>query len=158
MSNKPSFSKYGKSFQEDLVHLILDDRPFADQILEVLDTNFLELEYLRLFTSKIVDYRDRYAKHPSQQIIDTILQTELEKEDKVLSQQITEYFTKIRNTEVDGSEYIKEQSLEFCRKQNLKEAMLKSVDLCRIAPLTRSQRLSMSPSSLALNPTLVTIF
>ena len=129
MSNRPSFSKYGKSFQEDLVHLILDDRPFADQILEVLDTNFLELEYLRVFTSKIVDYRDRYAKHPSQQIIDTILQTELEKEDKVVSQQITEYFTKIRSSEVDGSEYIKEQSLEFCRKQNLKEAMLKSVDL-----------------------------
>ena len=51
MSNRPSFSKYGKSFQEDLVHLILDDRPFADQILEVLDTNFLELEYLRLYVS-----------------------------------------------------------------------------------------------------------
>ena len=129
MSNRPSFSKYGKSFQEDLVHLILDDRPFADQILEVLDTNFLELEYLRLFTSKIVDYRQRYSKHPSQQIIDTILQTELEKEDRVVSQQITEYFNKISISEVEGSEYIKEQSLDFCRKQNLKEAMLKSVDL-----------------------------
>ena len=129
MSNRPSFSKYGKSFQEDLVHLILDDRPFADQILEVLDTNFLELEYLRLFTSKIVDYRQRYSKHPSQQIIDTILQTELEREDKVVSQQTTEYFSKISISEVESSEYIKEQSLDFCRKQNLKEAMLKSVDL-----------------------------
>lgn len=129
MSNRPSFSKYGKSFQEDLVHLILDDRPFADQILEVLDTNFLELEYLRLFTSKIVNYRQKYSKHPSQQIIDTILQTELEHEDKVVSQQTTEYFSKISISEVEGSEYIKEQSLDFCRKQNLKEAMLKSVDL-----------------------------
>jgi len=129
LSSRPSFSKYGKSFQEDLVHLILDDRPFADQILEVLDTNFLELEYLRLFTSKIVNYRQRYSKHPTQQIIDTILQTELEKEDRVVSQQITEYFSKISVSEVEGSEYIKEQSLDFCRKQNLKEAMLKSVDL-----------------------------
>ena len=129
MSNRPSFSKYGKSFQEDLVHLILDDRPFADQILEVLDTNFLELEYLRLFTSKIVNYRQKYSKHPSQQIIDTILQTELEHEDKVVSQQTTEYFSKIAISEIEGSEYIKEQSLDFCRKQNLKEAMLKSVDL-----------------------------
>ncbi len=129
MSNKPSFSKYGKSFQEDLVHLILDDRPFADQILEVLDTNFLELEYLRLFTSKIVNYRQKYSKHPSQQIVDTILQTKLEREDKVISQQTTEYFNKISISEVEGAEYIKEQSLDFCRKQNLKEAMLKSVDL-----------------------------
>ena len=129
MSAKPSFSDYGKSFQEDLVHLILNDRPFADQILEVLDVNFLELEYLRLFTNKIVEYRQKYSKHPSHTIVDSILNTELSKEDKVVSEQIKEYFSKVSSTEVEGSEYIKEQSLDFCRKQNLKEAMMKSVEL-----------------------------
>ena len=44
-----SFSKYGKSFQEKLCMVILDDRPFADQIEEVLDVGFLELNYLKLF-------------------------------------------------------------------------------------------------------------
>jgi len=129
LSNTPTFSKYGKTFQEDLVHLILDDRPFADQILEVLDVGFLELEYLRLFTSKIVNYRTKYSKHPSQQILDVILQTELEKEDKVISEQAQQFFKKVCDTEVTEREYIKETSLDFCRKQNLKEAMLKSVDL-----------------------------
>ena len=38
-----SFGRYGKNFQEILVQLIFDDRPFADQIMEVLDVNFLEL-------------------------------------------------------------------------------------------------------------------
>ena len=38
---KTDFSKYGKSFQENLCHIILEDRPFADQIFEVLDENFL---------------------------------------------------------------------------------------------------------------------
>ncbi len=38
------FSKYGKQFQESLVQLILQDRPFADQIEEVLDTRFFELK------------------------------------------------------------------------------------------------------------------
>ena len=33
----PSFSKYGKDFQETLCQMILQDRPFADQIMEVLD-------------------------------------------------------------------------------------------------------------------------
>ena len=42
-----SFSKYGKSFQEKLCMVILDDRAFADQIEEVLDVNFLELNYLK---------------------------------------------------------------------------------------------------------------
>ena len=39
--NKPSFSKFGKDFQESLCQLILVDRPFADQIMEVLDESAL---------------------------------------------------------------------------------------------------------------------
>ena len=35
-----SFGRYGKSFQEGLVQLIFEDRPFADQITEVLNINF----------------------------------------------------------------------------------------------------------------------
>ena len=49
MTDKASFSKYGKKFQENLVQVILDDRPFSDQIFEVLDNKFLELKYLPKF-------------------------------------------------------------------------------------------------------------
>jgi len=48
LTAQASFSRYGKAFQEGLVQLIYEDRPFADQITEVLDINFLELEYLRV--------------------------------------------------------------------------------------------------------------
>ena len=51
-----SFGKYGKAFQEGLVQLIFEDRPFADQIMEVFNVNFLELEYLRIFVQKITNY------------------------------------------------------------------------------------------------------
>ena len=37
MENSVSFSKYGKQFQESLAKMIMEDRPFADQIEEVLD-------------------------------------------------------------------------------------------------------------------------
>ena len=109
--------------------LILNDRPFADQITEVLDINFLELEYLRVFTSKIINYRKRYSKHPSCEAIIAILRTELDSEDDVVRTQVKDYFKRIHNKEVQDIEYIKEQSLDFCRKQNLKEAMMKSVNL-----------------------------
>ncbi len=129
MSRTETFSKYGKSFQEGLVNLILNDRPFADQITEVLDINFLELEYLRVFTSKIVDYRKKYSKHPSCEAVIVMLRTELDSEDEVVRTQVKDYFKRIHNKEVQDVEYIKEQSLDFCRKQNLKEAMMKSVNL-----------------------------
>ena len=65
MDKYTGFSKYGKQFQESLAQMILEDRPFADQIEEVIDTQFFELKYLRVFVSKIYDYRKKYGVHPS---------------------------------------------------------------------------------------------
>ena len=129
MNQKDSFSRYGKAFQEGLVQIIYEDRPFADQITEVLNTNFLELEYLRVFVDKILNYRDRYGTHPSAEAVITILRTDLDGEDRVIQKQVRDYFAKITSKEATDVAYIKEQSLDFCRKQNLKEAMLKSVNL-----------------------------
>ena len=56
-NRQEDFSKYGKKFQESLVRLVLEDRVFADQMLEVLDINFLELKYLQVFVEKIFEYR-----------------------------------------------------------------------------------------------------
>jgi hypothetical protein len=128
-TNDASFGRYGKSFQEGLVQLIYEDRSFADQITEVLDPQFIELNYLRIFLQKIMDYRDRYGRHPSIHAIATILKTELETQDEVIQKQVREYFLRIHNHELSDVEYIKETSIDFCRKQNLKEAMLKSVGL-----------------------------
>ena len=50
-----SFAKFGKNFQEKLCELILKDRAFCDQIMEVLDINFLELRHLRVFVKKILE-------------------------------------------------------------------------------------------------------
>ena len=49
MNERTNFGKYGKAFQEGLCQLIFEDRPFADQLMEVFDIKFLELEYLRVF-------------------------------------------------------------------------------------------------------------
>ena len=99
------------------------------QITEVLDRDFLELDYLRVFLQKITDYRERYNRHPSVEAIATILKTELDDEEEVVQKQVREYFLRIHNREMTDVEFIKDTALDFCRKQNLKEAMLKSVGL-----------------------------
>ncbi len=129
MNEKVNFSRYGKAFQEGLVQIIYEDRPFADQITEVLNINFLELEYLRVFVSRILNYRERYGTHPSVEAVIAILRTDLDSEDEIVRKQVREYFAKITAKEPTDVNYIKEQSLDFCRKQNLKEAMMKSVGL-----------------------------
>ena len=57
MNKELGFSKYGKQFQESLAQMVLEDRPFADQFEEVVDTQFFELNYLRVFVKKIFSYR-----------------------------------------------------------------------------------------------------
>jgi len=129
MDNQVGFSKYGKAFQESLVQLIVEDRPFADQIEEVLDTNFFELKYLRVFVSKLFQYRKKYGVHPTMKILASVLRTDLENHNAGVQKQVRDYFTRIVSTEVQDEGYIKDTSLDFCKKQKLKEALMQSVDL-----------------------------
>ena len=128
-NDKVDFSRFGKSFQESLCQLVLQDRPFADQISEVLDYNFFELKYLQVFIKKIFSYRDKYGVHPSPKIMLTILRSDLENENDAIQKQIRDYYARIYDQDIRDSKYIKDTSLEFCKKQKLKEAMLKSVEL-----------------------------
>ena len=129
MKERADFGRYGKSFQEGLCQLILEDRPFADQISEVFDINFLELKYLQLFVKKIIQYRLKYGTHPTYKLMLTIFRAEIANENEATQRQVRDYFARIYKTEVDGKEYIKETSLDFCRKQKIKESMLKCVPL-----------------------------
>jgi replicative DNA helicase len=124
-----TFSKYGKGFQEKLCMLILDDRPFADQVEEVLDVGFLELNYLKLFLNKVFNYRKKYGVHPSRDIMKTILRSELDAENELTRQQVRDYYARSISSDLTDQEYIKDTTLDFCRKQNLKSAMVKSIGL-----------------------------
>ncbi len=127
---RQDFSYFGKSFQEKFVQLLLEDRAFSDQVCEVLDLSFLELKYLRTFAKKIIDYREKYNRQPSMSTMATILRADLDDESEIIQRQAREYFARIQaNGAVSDAEFIKDTSLEFCKKQKLKEAILQSVDL-----------------------------
>lgn len=130
---KTDFSKYGTKFQEGLVQIILDDRIFADQIMEVFDYDFLELGYLRSFVKLVFEYREKYGTHPSRETMMTVVRAELENETDLSKKQIRDYFSRLSASPEDftSAPYIKDTSLEFCRKQNVKKAMLKCVDLVK---------------------------
>ena len=130
---KESLSKYGSSFQEKLCYLILTDRAFADQIFEVLDVGFLELKYLRVFVSEIQKYRKKYKVHPTSEIMQSIIRTSMEHEPDAIKKRIREYYARVLayGEEIEESLYVKDTALDFCRKQKLKEALIKSVDLIR---------------------------
>jgi archaellum biogenesis ATPase FlaH len=131
MGDAAGFSKFGKSFQESLAHMIMEQRTFADQIKEVLSIDFFELKYLQVFVQKIFKHKEKYGVHPSKQTMLTILRVDLEDENSATQKQTRDFFARIYKSEIEigGEEYIKDTALDFCRKQKLKEAMIKSVSL-----------------------------
>ena len=142
------FSRFGKHFQESMVQLMLEDRNYCDQITEVLDINFFELSYLQTFVSKILGYRERYKVHPTYKTMITILRTELESENEALQRQVKEYFGRIHGSEV--SEYIIGVSLDFCRKQKLKGALMETVELMQSSSFDEISKIINDALSLGL--------
>ncbi len=136
-----TLSRFGKSFQEKLCQLILEDRPFCNQISEVLNMNFLELKYLQVFVETIFNYRDRYKTHPTYELMATMLKSGLREENDGIKKQVRDYYARIMSGSVQGADYIKEQAIDFCKKQVLKEAMIKSVKLLKSSSYDEIQKI-----------------
>jgi len=130
-----SFASMGKPFQERLAQLILDDAAFANQVGEVLNFNFFELKYLQLFSKLVYDYKEKYSKHPNRPSFETVLRNDISGENDSTQKKIREFFARISAGTVKSvdEEYIKEKSLDFCRKQKLREAFVQSIELMETA-------------------------
>jgi len=153
MNNRQeTFQNFGKNFQDSLCHLMLQDRIFCDQISEVLDVEFLQYEYLRVFTTLLLDYRNKYRQHPSYETMATKITSGLSAYTAALQKQIRQFYAKVINTdEVDGCEFIKENAIDFCRKQVLKKAMLQSVKLLKSSSFEQIQKVIEDAMKLGTN-------
>jgi len=140
-AEQEDFSQFGKPFQENLCQLIFSSRTFADQMQEVLDINFLEFKYLQVFVKLVFHYKEKYARQPSESIMGTILRTELANENELIIKQIRDFFARMSRTDVQDEEYIKDVAVDFCKKQVLKEAILKSVPLLKKSSFDDIQKL-----------------
>jgi len=126
-----SFSKYGKSFQEKVFQSLLSDRIWAAQMIEVMDPSYFDIKYLSFLCEKYFKYYDKYKSFPTLSLLVTIVKEEFEKNnDTILRDQIIEYLTRMKtNPDLGDIEYIKDKSLEFCKRQVFKEALEKSVQM-----------------------------
>ena len=131
MTEGIDFSKYGKAFQESLAQIMFEDRPFCDQMEEVLDVRFFELKYLRTFINLVFKYREQYKVHPSVNVMTSIIRTEMEDLSPALQKQVRDFYVRVESRRIEDKEYIKNTSLDFCKKQKLKEALVQSVDLIK---------------------------
>lgn len=130
-SSEGHFKQYGKSFQEKIFQGLLHDHTWAAQMVEVMDPTFFEIKYLNYLTEKYFGYHKKYRCFPTMSLLVSIIREDLTQgNDAVLREQIVEYLHRVKSNPDHGDlSYVKEKSLDFCKRQAFKEALESSVNL-----------------------------
>jgi hypothetical protein len=131
MNQESYFGQYGKSFQEKIFQSFITDTNWAAQMIEVMTPEFFEQEYLKYLTSKYFSYYEKYKCFPTLPLLITIIRDDLkEGNDVILRDQIVEFLHRVKiNPDVRDLCFVKDKSLDFCKKQALKCALEDAVDL-----------------------------
>ena len=127
---KVSFGTYGKSFQEKVVQAFLVDKHYAEQMLEVFEVGYFEPKYLQYLADRYFSYAKKYKVFPTLQLLLTIIRDELKTgTDTIIRDQIVDYLQRMRaNPDPGDLQYVREKSLDFCKKQALKKALEEAVE------------------------------
>lgn len=129
--SQQNFSKFGKPFQEKVFQSMLTDTTWSAQMIEVVNPDYFDLKYLEFLCEKYFSYYEKYKTFPTLTILITIIKEDLSKsKDAVLRDQIIEYLHRMKtNPDVGDLQYVKDKSLEFCKRQAFREALEQSVEL-----------------------------
>jgi len=123
-----SIQEYGKGFQIKVLSSLLTHKEFLANIYDILNEEDFNNQAHRWIIKEILDYYDKYHTTPSLDI----LKVEVKKiENEVLQLSIKEQLREAYISSDEDLEYIQEEFSAFCKNQQLKKALLSSVDLLK---------------------------
>ena len=127
MSDK--LSNFGHGFQVKIVSSLLTDKAFLQQVADILLPDFFESEANQWIVETIVRYFNEYACAPTLDVF-KIKMNDIDRD--VLKTSIVETLKdSYRYLESNDLEFVKLETVDFCRNQCIKRAILDSVELLR---------------------------
>ena len=123
-----SIEEYGPIFQMKVISSLLTHKEFLQNIYDVLSDEYFSNQAHKWIINQILDYYDKYHTTIS---MDT-LKVEMKKcDNEVLRVAIKEQLKAAYKADIDDLEYVQEEFSTFCKNQQLKKALLNSVDLLK---------------------------
>ena len=123
-----NLNQYGTGFQIKVISSLLTHKEFLVNINDLLVEDYFDNQAHKWIIKEILKYYDKYHTTPSMEI----LAVELQKcGNDVLQISIKEQLKEAYNTLNDDLKYIQEEFSDFCKNQQLKGALLQSVDLLK---------------------------
>ena len=113
----------GYSFQVKLAKQVMEDGKFSETIIEILDPQYFDNEYLRLLVASVKDYHEKYETIPTydtlQQVVNKDIKREIAKESAIAM------IREIQKSDDKDCLHIQDTAVQFCKQQELKKATQK---------------------------------
>ena len=123
-----SINQYGHDFQIKVLSSLLTHKEFLVNIHDIISEEYFENQAQKWAIKEVLNYYDKYNTTHSLDI----LKVELQKVDnEVLQISIKEQLKQAFVTSDDDLEYVQEEFTNFCKNQQLKKALMSSVDLLK---------------------------
>ena len=123
-----SLQQYGKGFQLKVLGSLLTDKKFLLNVRDVLYPEYWDADSHKWIITQITDYFDKFHTNVTMDV----LKVELQKvENEVLQVALKEELRNSYQASQDDLEYVQEEFTNFCRNQEMKNAILNSADLLK---------------------------
>ena len=123
-----SLQQYGKGFQLKVLGSLLTDKKFLLNVRDVLYPEYWDADSHKWIITQITDYFDKFHTN----ITMDVLKVELQKvENEVLQVALKEELRNSYQASTGDIEYVQEEFTNFCRNQEMKNAILNSADLLK---------------------------
>lgn len=120
--NKDTLAYLGYDYQIRLIAQILNDKKFANNILDIIDPNYFEDETIRLIVARIKD-----AKMVDDIVIDiSSLEIRMlaDATNEMQRKYVISQLAKIREANLEDGFFIQDKAMNFCKQQELMKSMV----------------------------------
>ena len=121
-----NLQKYDLEFQVKIITGILTDKAFFERVVDIIDIDAFENEVHRWILKEIIAYHAEYRDMPTMQVfkvrVDTIENADFK---QTVIDSLRSIYAKMTEKDL---QFVREQFLEFCKNQKLKNAIMDSVD------------------------------
>jgi replicative DNA helicase len=119
-------SQYGLNFQIKVLSSLLKNKKFLLNVRDVVTPDYFDNQAIQWLIETTLKYFDKYHSHPT---LDT-LHIEVKKiENDILKTSVIEQLKEAYKISNEDQEYVEQEFSNFCKNQQLKKALLTSVDL-----------------------------
>ena len=124
MSDKKNFGYLGNTFQIQLLNNIVTYKDFSNSIIEVIDPHYFDNQYFRIICQMIKEYYTKYEHTPTFDTLEQLTKSEISS--PMAQKSILDTLEQVKNVSDEGSVFVQEKSLKFCKQQELQKVMVKT--------------------------------